>query len=73
MVWHDCKTDPPKIYDDYLLCYLINNSIKNFTIAKYSLRSKTWWDFRGVISNPYKWVGLEKVKDDLDKFYSLSY
>ena len=66
MVWHDCKTDPPKKNGIYLLVYKIktNNEI-NWESAFYSHYDKRWEDVRewgGTYGNlyiPIKWAEVD--------------
>ena len=78
MVWHDCKTDPPKKSGRYILYYLYNGLLckDQWDIAYFdSIRNK-WHDpiydvdysskdnKWAKISMPYKWteVDLSEVR-----------
>lgn len=66
MVWHDCKTDPPKKSGGYLLLYKDDKTnIKKWDKIYYSLGHNRWSDNWGwTIFKPYKWaeVDLSEVR-----------
>lgn len=73
MVWHDCKTDPPKETNIYLLAYKIKNSDTiTWDSAFYSKLHNRWEDTRewGSIYDglyiPLKWaeVDLSEVTNE---------
>lgn len=60
MVWHDCKTDPPKKSGFYLLVYSYNDGYgwgKTFDRASYSSTFSDWsiFELEG-------WITLEDVE-----------
>lgn len=69
MVWHNCKTDPPKESGEYLLWYfhLIDD---DWDKAYYNVADHEWLDSRACIpygnpdwgwsdSIPYKWAEVD--------------
>lgn len=67
MVWHDCKTDPPKDEGEYLLIYTYYNT-KDWDRARYN--GEIWldedtcipygitgWRYSDCI--PYKWAEVD--------------
>ena len=60
MVWHDCKSDPPKKSGFYLLVYSYNDSYgweKTFDRASYSTTFSDW-----SIFELDGWITLEDVE-----------
>ena len=60
MVWHDCKTDPPKKSGFYLLVYSYNDVYgwdKTFDRAFYSTTFSNW-----SIFELESWMTLENVE-----------
>ena len=60
MVWHDCKTDPPKKSGFYLLVYNYNDGYgweKTFDRAVYSTTFSNWSIFENE-----KWTTLEDIE-----------
>ena len=67
MIWHDCKSDPPKESGKYLLCSLLSDKEKNLDWAEYSIAEDLWEnEFHfGLYSHywtPYKWAEVELPK-----------
>ena len=60
MVWHDCKTDPPKKSGLYILCFLTPRG-KSWDRAYYDCNDMTWEDI-GCLA-------LYGVKDDAYELY----
>lgn len=69
MVWHDCKTDPPKKDGEYILCYTEYGQ-KYWSNASYNIKDKEWYDTREYVtygnptwgwstSIPYKWAEVD--------------
>lgn len=73
MVWHDCKTDPPKKDGKYVLVYkakIGSYKIIEWQAVFYSVYSKTWRKFRGgnliFDGNEYdliKWTEIDLSED----------
>ena len=74
MIWHDCKTDPPKKNGEYLLWYKESGS-NYWEKGFYNIKNKEWYNAENCIaygnptwgwsaSIPYKWaeVDLSEVK-----------
>lgn len=61
MVWHDCKTDPPKKDGWYLLIIRFNNDL-DWDRAYYNKKKQEWQDFHdwSYYKNfCYKWAEVE--------------
>ena len=61
MVWHDCKTDPPKKSGFYLLIYNYNDGYgweKTFDRASYSSTFSDWQIFE-LEANAIKWAEVD--------------
>ena len=71
MKWHDCKTDPPKSTDIYLLVYRITytNHIC-WDSAVYSAETGYWEDVRNYgffyrgMYEPIKWAEVNLDEDE---------
>ena len=51
MVWHDCKTDPPKTYGTYIVAFKCCSS-SNWTQGWYYPKHNVWWDYIGEDIEP---------------------
>ena len=58
MVWHDCKTDPPKTYGTYIVAFKCCSS-SNWTQGWYYPKHNVWWDYIGEDIEPYKWAEVD--------------
>lgn len=59
LVWHDCKTDPPKKDGYYFLCFTSSNK-KYMSYAWCNIKYNCWEDDDGyIINNSYKWAEVE--------------
>lgn len=61
MIWHDCKTDPPKKDGRYILIYkdVLNNKLKWDVIHYWSI-TKEWAEgFFLTFSHPIKWANVD--------------
>lgn len=64
MVWHDCKTDPPRKSGFYLLVYNYNDGHKwkkTFDRASYSTIRSNW-----LLFEIEGWTVLENVKQSIN-------
>lgn len=63
MVWHDCKSNPPKKDGEYLLCYILCDSL--FWDRAWYFMFKDEWedeDHCGLYNGyciPYKWAEVD--------------
>lgn len=73
MVWHDCKTDPPKKDGEYILCYDFRGKL-DWDRAFYEdeewmdedtciIYSVPVWSYEELV--PYKWVPYKWAEVDL--------
>lgn len=58
MVWHDCKTDPPKRYGTYLVAFGHCDG-GDWMQGWYSPEYNVWWDYNGEDIEPYKWAEVD--------------
>lgn len=59
MVWHDCKTDPPK-KDGYYILILKENNYFNWVRAFYDTKWDLWLDvFDEAYEDLYKWAEVD--------------
>lgn len=58
MVWHDCKTDPPKTYGTYIVVFKCNLS-GSWMQGWYEPEHNFWWDYIGEDIEPYKWAEVD--------------
>lgn len=69
MVWHDCKTDPPKKNGEYILWYF-HPAGDDWDKACYSILDNMWVDLKTCIPYgfsdwgwsdciPYKWAEVD--------------
>ena len=64
MIWHDCKTDPPKKSNKYILAYKFILSDETYWIdwelAYYYINYNEWINNRNKIFNcPIKWAEVD--------------
>ena len=59
MVWHDCKTDPPKEFGSYVVIPNKYKELKTWMQGWYHPENGTWWDFNGEDIHPYKWAEVD--------------
>lgn len=55
MVWHDCKTDPPKINKDYIVYY----GGQCWEQAWYRPKDDSWVCILGDKISPIKWAEVD--------------
>lgn len=65
MVWHDCKTDPPKKFGYYLLVYsryhrVYKKQITTFTGCYYDPDKKDWVEYIKDSEGWYVWEKFSK-------------
>lgn len=53
MVWHDCKTDPPKKDGWYILWYKISENEQGWNRVYYYATYLMWKEYKGL---EYKWA-----------------
>lgn len=58
MVWHDCKTDPPKKYGRYIVAFERCGS-GDWMQGWYYPEHDVWWDYIGEDIEPYKWAEVD--------------
>lgn len=59
MVWHDCRTDPPKENGHYILI-LKSNDYTGWTRAFYDTKWDLWLDvFDEACEDLYKWAEVD--------------
>ena len=58
MVWHDCKTDPPKKYGTYIVAFK-NCGSGDWMQGWYSSEYNMWCDYNGEDIEPYKWAEVD--------------
>lgn len=56
MVWHDCKTDPPKKSGCYILCFVSPWNMKHWKKCWYNVNLKSWDCFDEFA---YKWAEVD--------------
>ena len=60
MVWHDCKTDPPKENKDYIVYY----GGRCWEQAWYRPKDDSWVCIFGDKINPIKWAEVDLSEVD---------
>lgn len=66
MVWHDCKTDPPKKSGRYILFYkdIVYDKLR-WDAIHYSFNTKEWTDgFFRTFDCPIKWTEVDLSEVD---------
>lgn len=58
MVWHDCKTDPPKKYGTYIVAFKCCDG-RDWMQGWYYPEHDVWWDYIGEDIKPYKWAEVD--------------
>lgn len=58
MVWHDCKTDPPKKYGAYIVAFKCCDG-SDWMQGWYSFEYNVWWNYIGEDIEPYKWAEVD--------------
>lgn len=66
VIWHDCKTDPPKDENNYILCFFVSGKLY-LDFVWYFKKNNMWEGGTMGIYNknyiPYKWAKISPPKE----------